>query len=374
MHVRVQTWFPFAMQVCLNGRTWLARQLDAAGLGYQRRDNKFLALDDFARAQAFLDEQLRTPWAEQLNALARQAHPAHPELLGRLPVPYYWSVYQSEWASDVVFRTPADLARLFGPWVRHAVTSYQSTDVLRFLGRALPVAGNVPRNFTGAVCSGWDRRLEGVCVKHWLNGNSLKMYDCGNVLRIETTINQVADFKAYRAAETDPTGPKSWRVLRRGVADLHRRAEISQAANERYATATAAIQAQTPLKEVAEPLCRRVPAPGRTSGRKVRALNPFAAEDAALLETVSDPQYAVSGLRNRDVLTRLYPEPAASLAERRRRSARVTRLLRLLRAHGLIQKVPRTHRYQVNAEARQRLAALLAARNATSDFLTCHAA
>jgi hypothetical protein len=374
LYVRVQTWFPFAMQIGLNGREWLARQLDQAGLTYTRRDNKFTAVEDFARAQALLEAQVRTPWAEQLDELTRQVHPAHPQLLGRLPVPYYWSVYQSEWASDVVFRRPADLAKLFGPWVRHAITSYQSTDVLRFLGRAIPIGGQVRRNFAGEVQSDLARRLEGIRVKHWLNGNSLKMYDCDCVLRIETTINQVRDFKAYRAPETDPTGEKRWRVLRRGVADLHRRVEISQAANDRYATATAAVQAPTPLNEVAEPLCRRVPAPGKARARKVRALNPLAAEDAALLEALADPQYAVSGLRNRDLVARLYPRAARVADERRRRSARVTRLLRLLRAHRLVQKVPKTHRYQVSTAARQALTALLAARNASAEFLATNAA
>jgi hypothetical protein len=41
MHARIQTWFPFAVQICLNGREWLARAMDAAGLGYVRRDNCF---------------------------------------------------------------------------------------------------------------------------------------------------------------------------------------------------------------------------------------------------------------------------------------------------------------------------------------------
>ena len=39
--VRLQTWFPFNTNVVLNGREWLARQLDKKGIGYQRRDNCF---------------------------------------------------------------------------------------------------------------------------------------------------------------------------------------------------------------------------------------------------------------------------------------------------------------------------------------------
>jgi len=373
MHVRLQTWFPFAMQVCLNGREWLARQLDGAGLAYTRRGNKFTALADFAAAQACLDQQLRTAWPARLDELARQVHPAHPQLLGRMPVPYYWSVYQSEWATDIVFRTPADLAALYAPWLRHAMMSYRSTDVLRFLGRAVPAHGQVRQGFAGEVQTDLGHRVEGVRIKHWLNGNSLKMYDCDCILRIEATINQVKDFKVYRASETDPDGAKQWRVLRRGVADLQRRAQISQAANERYASALAAVRQARPVKEVAEPLCRPAVAPGG-GVRRVRALNPLAAGDAALLEAVSDPQYAINGLRNRDLVARLYAAPAASAAERRRRSAQVTRLLRLLRAHGLIQKVPKTHRYQISATARGTLTALLAARNANADFLASNAA
>src|SRR5262249_31096696 len=52
MHARIQTWFPFTAYVCLNGREWLARQMDQAGLSYQRRDNCFPWLEDVAQAQA----------------------------------------------------------------------------------------------------------------------------------------------------------------------------------------------------------------------------------------------------------------------------------------------------------------------------------
>jgi hypothetical protein len=374
MHVRIQTWFPYAMQVCLNGRHWLARQLDQAGLSYARRDNKFTDVEDFGQAQALLDQQVRTPWPERLDEITRLVHPAHPQLLGRLPVNYYWSVYQSEWASDVVFRQRADVEKLFGHWVRHALMTYQSAEVMRFLGRAVPLSGRVRQGFDGEVSSNVCRREEGVRIKHWVNGNSIKMYDCDRVLRIETTINQAGEFKAYRASETDPQGQKHWRVMRRGVADLHRRAEVSQAANERYAIAIAAVGETTPLKEVAEPLCRRVPGPGQSRARKERALNPLSAQDAALLEAVNDPKHTVSGLRNRDLVAMLYPQPARTEQEQRRRSARVTRLIRLLRAHSILQKVPKTHRYQVSEEARKTVTALLAARNANAEFLTSNVA
>jgi hypothetical protein len=82
----------------------------------------------------------------------------------------------------------------------------------------------------------------------------------------------------------------------------------------------------------------------------------------------------VTGIRNRDLVTVLYKEEPSDAVERRRRSARVTRLIRILRGHGLLQKVPKTHRYQVNETARAAIAAHLAAANANPEELVNQAA
>jgi hypothetical protein len=72
--------------------------------------------------------------------------------------------------------------------------------------------------------------------------------------------------------------------------------------------------------------------------------------------------------------TLLYAGPALCKAEQRRRSAAISRKLRLLRAHGLLQKLAHTHRYQVSEKGRLILTALLAARHATLKQLTAQAA
>jgi hypothetical protein len=113
---------------------------------------------------------------------------------------------------------------------------------------------------------------------------------------------------------------------------------------------------------------------GQNPKRKVRAINPLASDDAALLTAVLDPKFTVNGLRNRDLVAMLWSSPAKNDTERRRRSARVTRQIRLLRAHGLIHKVPKTHRYTVSDTGRKTVTALLAARNANTEFLTTNAA
>lgn len=369
MFVRLQTWFPFEIQVYVNGRDWLAQQMDREGLSYRRSDNKFLWVADWRRAQELLQQQLATPWPTVLDELQRAVHPLHPLQLGQFPVAYNWTVFQSEWATDVAFRARQDLERFHGRWLRHAFLNFDSAKILRFLGRSGRLLGNGP-----PVHSKVERQFEGARVKHWVDHNSIKLYDHLNVLRAETTINNPSGFRVYRTAENDPDGALSWMLLRHGVADLHRRAQVSQAANERYLEALAGVAETKTVKELAEPVCRRVPAPGHKSPRKVRALNPLASDDMALLRAISDPKWMVNGLRNRDLVAVLYPTASADPAERRRRSARVTRLLRLLRGHSLLHKVPHTHRYQVPAQARTTILALLAAADANPDKLTSDAA
>ena len=105
-------------------------------------------------------------------------------------------------------------------------------------------------------------------------------------------------------------------------------------------------------------------------GRAARALNPLAPADVALLEAINHGEFLLNGFRNRDLRALLFADtPAATPEEVKRQSGKVTRLLRLLRAHGLITKVPKTHRYQVSAEGRTQVTALLAARQANSKQL-----
>jgi hypothetical protein len=366
-HARLQSWLPLTVQVCFNGREWLSRQMDAAGLNYLRRENCFVWIEDPAAAQRLMDQQLRTNWAEALNALLPQFHPTwrqtveNPSKYG-----YYWSIQESEWATDVMFHSESDLASLYPRLIRHATIHLGSREVLRFLGRRVPASGGVPARFNGQVVSDLRHRPEGLRVKHWANSNSIKMYDKqGSVLRIETTLNNPDDVRVYRPREGDPGGPKSWRVLRRGVADAHRRAEVGQQANDRYLESLATAEEPTPLGELTARLCR----PVRWKKHRVRGLNPLSPEDTALLEAVGRGEFLLNGFRNRDLRERLFSR-SDDPATRRRQSAAVTRKLRMLRAHGLIRKVPRTHRYLLSAKGQRCITALLAAQAADTAKLT----
>ena len=364
LHLRLQTWYPFLIHICLNGHEWLARQMTAQGLGFRQSDNKFTWIEDFAVAQRLADEQLRTDWVALCEALRRTYHPLH-EQIGRPlnGLSYYWTAPQTEFASDVIFRDQARLDRLFPRLVLHGILNLGCEQVMRFLGKQLN------GRFGGEVVTDVRRRSEGVRLKHWVNDNSLKLYNHLNVLRPEATIHDAEDLKVYRTPETRPEAPKAWYPLRRGVADLYRRAQISRAANERYLIALAAASVITPLAEEAVQICQ----PVRRDQRRYRALNPFEASDAQLLAAVNRGEWALKGFRNREIRELLFVRPK-NKKEQRSQAAKVSRRLALLHAHGLIAKVSRTYRWQVSDKGRRILTALLAARQADTEKLISLAA
>ena len=100
-----------------------------------------------------------------------------------------------------------------------------------------------------------------------------------------------------------------------------------------------------------------------------QALNLLCDQDYALLQAVSQGQFMLSGLRNKDLRAQLY-KPAKDSVLRRRHAATVTRKLTMLRAHGLLRKIPHSHRYQLTPKGRRIITALLAACHADVEELT----
>jgi hypothetical protein len=107
IHVKIQTWFPLAMQVYINGQEWLARKLSANGIGYTKLDNVFIDVDDLERAQTFSDRFASLDWPQILSRYAHRINPLMKGIL--LGLDYYWVTTQSEYATDVLFKNRAAL-------------------------------------------------------------------------------------------------------------------------------------------------------------------------------------------------------------------------------------------------------------------------
>jgi len=344
MHVRLQTWLPFTIQVCLNGREWLARKMDRAGISYTKRDNCFTYISDLQQAQQFMDRLTERNWGRFLDALAPKVNPwIHPQT-GLDVRSYYWSVRQGEYATDVMFRSAAKLAEIYPLWLRHAMFQFGSEEVMRFLQR------RTNKRFAGEVSSDLQRRIEGLRVKHRVEENSIKMYDKqGSVLRIETTINNPRRFKVHRSGTCRGKIVKKWLPMRKGIADIRRRVELSRAANARYLDALSVVGLETPSYRLLD----RVNHVVKKVRRRYRALPPISPDDASLFQAILHGEHSLQGFRNRDLGKTL----AAS--DPKNSSARVSRLLALLRAHKLIYKVCKTNYYRITRKGHQVMATAL---------------
>jgi hypothetical protein len=352
MHVRLQTWFPFTVQVCMNGREWLAREMERANIDFIKEDNCFPWVDKPRQAQRLLDKQPRIDWPHVLDRLALEVSPALPSILQQDRPRHYWCAHQVEWATDALFVDRDSLAAVYQPLVRHAMTQFSCADVMRFLGRKASHA------FLGEVTSDFKDRVEGCRVMHRAGHNSVKVYDKnGSILRVETTVNAPGELRAPRPK--GKSGELVVQPIRKTVADLERTADTAERSNQRYFDALAEMHQDASLHEVIAPVCKHT----TFRGRRARALRPWDPDDLALFQAIADGAFVLRGFTNRDVVARTYDESADNKREHQRRRARTSRQFRLLRAHGIIRKLPKQNRYQLTAKGRRILTAILAARD-----------
>lgn len=342
MNIRLQTWFPYHIQVCVNGREWLRRSLEQKNIDFLVHGNKFLHIADYDGAQELLNEQLNARFAKLLTGFLPVVFPAMRDILGPY-LSYYWTLWQSEWATDVIFSSPDKLSGLMDSLLRHAHMTGTSTRVLRYLDRPLTKAGKPDQRSSDDVITRLTDFNDGIRCRHWVGNNSVKVYNEQNVLRFETTINNPGKFLVFRHKQGESKdAPKQRRPMRKGVADIPLRAAVSQDINNRFMDDLSQLKDDTPVRDVIEAITSHTV----KNGRRFRALEP-AGKDRELLQAISDPAFRISGLTNKMLREKLAGTSFGGKLTEKQLSAKISRHLSLLRAHGLIRKLPRQHRYQL---------------------------
>jgi hypothetical protein len=336
MHVRLQTWFPFMIQIYINGHEWLAKKMNEKGIDYLKHENAFLSIEDCTRAQKIADGFSKQRWEKILAAFARRLNPLLRGLLKGMQ--YYWVTDQAEYATDIMFKDPASLSPLNIKLQRHSTVCFSAEDVLRFLGRKMSA------NFKGEVLNDYKKRLPGARIKHRMKGNGIKMYDkFGSVLRVETVINQPYEFKIRRRGMRKGQPVVGWFPMAKRVTNLYRYAEVSMAANRQYLEALSVVDDPEAAFKLLDKLC----SPAELNGNKKRAINPVSPSDISLFAAVMRGEHCIHGFRNGQIAEHLGVTTPKDDAERKRLSSRICRLLQILRAHRLIAKIPRSRRYRV---------------------------
>ncbi len=360
MNIRLQTWFPYHIQIAMNGREWLRRSLEKSGIDHNVTGNKFSSIGDYGEAQQYLNAQRNSHWKEILEGFLPEVFPSMKNVLAE-GLSYYWTLWQSELATDLIFDSPRQIDPFIDTMLRYALMTGNMTNVMRYMDRPLTAKSKPRANCADKFKSRSMSFNDGVCLRFWLNGNSVKIYNEANVLRVESTVNQASMFKAHRHKIGDTAdAPKKLRPLRKSVADTALVAAKSQDINNRFMNQLAQCKDETPASEIFDDVCRAK----KKNGRRVRALD-LTGKDRALIQAISAPKFSVSGITNGTLRVILEGKLGYKDKSVKQLSSKVSRQFRLLRDHGLIKKVARQNRYTLTAKGQQ-LTAVLNATLSTS--------
>ena len=354
MSIRLQTWAPFEIQIALNGREWLRRLLDKAGVRYILQGNKFLHVDDYETAQQLMDTQLNARWEDLLTGFLPDVFPTMADLFNvQMPYTYTWTLWQSEWAKDYIFTDPQILNLHMYHFLHYAFITGTSDRVLRYMGHPVRADGQPYPTSNPELMSRVNLWYDGSRIRHWVDHNSVKMYNEQNVLRFEMTMNDPTRFRIQRAVQGKPDSGIKLLPMRKGIADIGVRAKVSsdriKCFTEQMATVTEPVTFGELIADVSVPVF--------TDGKRYRALD-VTGKDLVLLQAVADPKYSVDAISNKLLKQALERSPWANGLSGKKLSARICRHLRLLREHGLIRKLPKQHRYLLTDKGRKLTSAL----------------
>ncbi|HEY5848389.1 MAG TPA: hypothetical protein VIT42_16520 [Microlunatus sp.] len=322
--IKLCSYFPYNAKLCLNGHHWAQRQAAHAGIGYTAMDNAFADVDDPAVLQSICDRL----GPAQIQALADK-------WLAILPNPftdadraagyrYDISVLQAEFSLTQMLDKPVSGRVFFEQVIRDNLGIGRPDQVALVFDRRLKRRGPraTPGRFrTRVITAGVTPSLH-VDYKH----TTIKQYHKeGRALRTETTINDSNDFGIGKRLVNLP-------ALR----------EIGFHANRRLLGVQELdhdpINGADALHTLTGPVTT-------TTGARIPGLRLGQQRSHALLAALLVFRLHPHGFANRDL--RLLTAQLGGQPEQHATAGQMTYDLRRLRTHGLIDRIPHTHRYQV---------------------------
>jgi len=322
-YVRVPTWCPFMLQVYFNGHNWLASELKRKSIGYSLIDNAYDQIADFTKAQKLADGLTVSKLHKKLDWMAGLYCPVYKEFDEH----YHWSIMQTEYATDIVFKDHKDLSMIYDDLISTAIHTVKPDNIATFLGQKLH------GNYEGEIGNNYHLRIEGSRIKHVMGSVSIKMYDkFKKILRIETTVNNVSQFKHYRTVEhRDGTTSQQQAAVKKNIYSLEALTEIFKASNRRYLEFISAIEDHSVGKNRLD----KVTSSKIENDRKYRGFNFFEKSDLKILQTVARGEFNINGFKAKDIKSWITDKSSSQLS----------RILKRLRVFGLIKRVRNTYKY-----------------------------
>lgn len=352
MFLKIQTWFPYNVQIYINGRECLSKALDKHSIAYERYFNSFSYIEGFDKAQELADKMPDKKLSDLFDSIVKPFQCLLPDIQETMNHSYYWCIDQCEFATDINFKNREDLSLFYKTLVETTYFTFSSEDIYSFFGRNL---SRIHKFTKGEIISDLRHRYQGYRIKFKINKNQVKMYDKGNNLRIEVTINNPKDFKIRKVKEVtkengDIDTETKWVPMGKSVANLYRYVEISKNITKRYIEALPEIDGNVqPLREIENVSSRK-----EVKGRNYAAFNILNEETLKLFGILASGEYLINGFSNKMVRRRLYKD-----SENHRVINKMTRLLSKLKAHGIIKKVARKNKYYLTTKGRKLISSIL---------------
>lgn len=331
-YVRVPTWCPFGLQFYCNGHSWLANQLKERGIAYEMLDNAFVHIADFAVANQLAHEFKIDILHRRLDEFAQQYCP----VITDLRLHYHWSIMQTEYATDLVFKSRETLQAFYPSLLETLTHAVKPADIATFLGRKLN------GNYQGELGNRFNQRWLGTRLKHQMGPLAIKMYDKFRfILRIETVVNKVSFFQHYRKVQhRDGSTTTCWAPMKKTIHSLPALQELLLAANGRYLKFISTIASP----EVGVAKLHKLAETKIENQHRHKGFNLFSEEDTCLFRSLLQGEFFISGFTNKQLRTQYLSDKSAS---------QVTRLLKRLRVHGVIKKVGRRYKYYLTDFGRE---------------------
>ena len=322
--IKFCSYFPYTAKLCINGNHWAQRQAEKAGIGFTPLDNAFAAVDDVPALQAICDslgeEQIRALLAKWLRILP------HPFTEDDIAAGYRYdiSIVQAEFSLTQMLDRPVTGRIFLEQMIRDNLDIGRPDKVSLIFSRRIHNGRKrpTPGEFRTRVIT--DNVTPTVRVQY--KKTKIKQYHKeGRALRTETVINDPGDFGIGKGLSNLP-------ALRRVGFTANRRLLDVQKISHDPAAGAAAITAIT--APVITPAGTRIPGLRFTDERV-----------QALLSALCAFRLLPNGFTNRDLRTHLAPLLGRHFEDMT--SGQITYDLRRLRVHGMIERIPHTHRYQI---------------------------
>jgi hypothetical protein len=351
MFVKIQTWFPYNAQIYINGREYLSKLLDKNGIKYEMYHNSFSYIEDFGKAQQLADGILSQKLSDSFDGIISKVNNLLPQIESVFSHRYYWCIDQCEFAADINFKNREDLSTIYKTLVETAFFTFSSQDIYSFFGRRIE---KVQQLKSGEIISDLRRRYQGYRIKFKLNKNQVKMYDKGNNLRIEVTINNPKDFKILKPKVNEATGEVTealrWIPMGKSVVNLYRYAEISKAIINRFINALPHVdEKKMPLKPIVSVSSKK-----HINGKIYTAFNILNPDTLKLFAALSDGAFLINGFDNKLLRRKIFDDYNS-----KSNANRTTRLISKLKAHGLVKKVNKRNRYYLTNNGRRIISSIL---------------